>query len=221
MDAAWPMATPNNTRVRVSCGHCGRLFSTTNYRLSCGRGKYCCRRCAYDAITARTTNRKAGRMRAKRAYPEIADCERCGGRPATDRHHVDGNTFNNLRSNVLFVCRRCHMELDGRLRLTREDIAFIRATHVPGKHGSRVELAARFGVGPDHISSIVSGRKGGGLRQSRPCSVAGSGCINRAHCRTTCSECHRAVCGGCSVRRGHGGMKRLCLLCHHQQTERP
>jgi len=34
-----------------------------------------------------------------------------------DRHHVDGNPNNNHRSNVRFLCRRCHMDDDGRLRM--------------------------------------------------------------------------------------------------------
>jgi predicted amidophosphoribosyltransferase len=41
-------------------------------------------------------------------------CERCG-KPATERHHKDGDTGNNVRSNLAFLCRRCHMIEDGRL----------------------------------------------------------------------------------------------------------
>jgi hypothetical protein len=57
-----------------------------------------------------------GRRRAQRMFPEIRQCERCGdGTKLLDRHHVDGNTFNNARKNVRFLCRRCHMIEDGRL----------------------------------------------------------------------------------------------------------
>lgn len=54
------------------------------------------------------------RARAHRLYPDLGDCEECG-KPATDRHHKDGNTGNNDRLNLAFLCRRCHMVVDGRL----------------------------------------------------------------------------------------------------------
>jgi hypothetical protein len=51
-------------------------------------------------------NVKSGRDRAERKYP----CPK-----GTERHHVDGNPLNNLSENVLFVTRREHMILDGRI----------------------------------------------------------------------------------------------------------
>lgn len=56
----------------------------------------------------------AGRRRAQRMYPVIGACIRCGAGKA-ERHHVDGNTLNNRSSNIAVLCRKCHMELDGRL----------------------------------------------------------------------------------------------------------
>ncbi len=56
-----------------------------------------------------------GHWRARQKYPVIGNCERCVEKPATDRHHKDGNTLNNDRSNVAFLCRKCHMEEDGRM----------------------------------------------------------------------------------------------------------
>lgn len=53
------------------------------------------------------------RNRAQKMY-ELGDCERCCA-PAADRHHVDGDTGNNVRENIQLLCRRCHMEVDGRL----------------------------------------------------------------------------------------------------------
>lgn len=61
-----------------------------------------------DAATA-----PSKRCRAVKLY-QISDCEDCGD-PAVDRHHVDGDTGNNARENVRFLCRRCHMIADGRL----------------------------------------------------------------------------------------------------------
>lgn len=55
----------------------------------------------------------AKRLRAQKAFP-LGPCEECGV-IATDRHHKDGNTGNNQRSNIAILCRRCHMTIDGRL----------------------------------------------------------------------------------------------------------
>lgn len=56
---------------------------------------------------------RAGRCRAERLYPS-KPCELCG-KVKTDRHHKDGNTANNNRENIMFLCRKCHINLDGRL----------------------------------------------------------------------------------------------------------
>jgi len=60
--------------------------------------------------------RENGHRTARRLYPKLGKCENenCPNK-AVERHHINGNTFDNIRSNVLFLCRRCHMKLDGRL----------------------------------------------------------------------------------------------------------
>jgi hypothetical protein len=67
----------------------------------------------------RTTNHATaamGRLRAKRQYPNVEPCADCGVTGVLiDRHHIDGNTLNNQRENIAFLCRRCHMVRDGRL----------------------------------------------------------------------------------------------------------
>lgn len=65
---------------------------------------------AWKGDAARTTTK---RERAQKMYP-LSDCERCGAK-ATDRHHIDGDTGNNVRENIAILCRRCHMQVDGRL----------------------------------------------------------------------------------------------------------
>lgn len=57
----------------------------------------------------------SGRMRARRMYPIVGSCELCGAK-AKDRHHINGDTFDNDPSNIMFVCRKCHMDIDGRLK---------------------------------------------------------------------------------------------------------
>ncbi len=56
-----------------------------------------------------------GRSRAERMYPNPGPCVVCGNKG--ERHHIDGNTANNLPENVRILCRHCHMEEDGRLVL--------------------------------------------------------------------------------------------------------
>ncbi len=55
----------------------------------------------------------SGRHRAARKFT-INLCEKCLQK-AIDRHHKDNNVRNNDRSNLLFLCRKCHMKVDGRL----------------------------------------------------------------------------------------------------------
>jgi len=71
------------------------------------------------------------RRRAQKAYP-LADCERCG-EPATDGHHNDGDTGNNIPSNIEKLCRRCHMAADGRLEKFLNAGAQHRAVEQPAK----------------------------------------------------------------------------------------
>lgn len=83
---------------------------------------------------------QAGRARAERIYTVLGNCERCGLVPAFDRHHRDGDTHNNARENVLFLCRACHQIVDGRaeqLKATRRAAAAARQaarTHCPQGH---------------------------------------------------------------------------------------
>lgn len=75
-----------------------------------------------DAITGQghprwegdAISEKGGRKRALRMYPVIGPCSKCGAEKA-ERHHIDANTANNEPSNIEVLCRRCHMETDGRL----------------------------------------------------------------------------------------------------------
>jgi len=50
----------------------------------------------------------SGRTRARKRYPSIGICERCEVKEAKHRHHIDGNTRNNKRENLEFLCPRCH-----------------------------------------------------------------------------------------------------------------
>ena len=55
------------------------------------------------------------RKRAQRRYP-MGPCEQCG-KPGRDRHHINGDINNNRPDNIAILCRRCHMQADGRMDL--------------------------------------------------------------------------------------------------------
>ena len=69
------------------------------------------------------------RGRARRRY-RLGPCNRCG-KPGVDRHHRDDNTGNNEPENVEILCRRCHMEIDGRLAIFRSTSASLRGPQPP------------------------------------------------------------------------------------------
>jgi hypothetical protein len=54
-------------------------------------------------------------MIARRVFPLHPVCAECEVAPAVERHHWDGDATHNVVTNILPVCRRCHMRLDGRL----------------------------------------------------------------------------------------------------------
>lgn len=55
----------------------------------------------------------SGRNRAQRWF-QLKPCEICGSEKS-ERHHRDGNTSNNTLENIQFLCRKHHMEVDGRM----------------------------------------------------------------------------------------------------------
>ena len=107
-----------------------------------------------------------GRDRARRMYPVRFPCEVCGSGP-TDRHHKDDNPLNNSPSNIAFLCRRHHMEADGRLRdlvssgASRNKLTLEKAIEIRTmlSAGDRLPvIAARFGVTPSLISYVRAGK---------------------------------------------------------------
>lgn len=60
------------------------------------------------------TSKHTGHGRARKLYPTLAACQECGGRPAVERHHKDGDPLNNAPENMMLLCRGCRMRLDGR-----------------------------------------------------------------------------------------------------------
>ena len=51
----------------------------------------------------------AGRRRAQKIF-EAGPCSKCGNIRGV-RHHIDGDTFNNVLENILVLCQSCHAKL--------------------------------------------------------------------------------------------------------------
>lgn len=64
------------------------------------------------------TTLTSGWWHARRVLPDLGTCTDCPD-SAVERHHVDGDVTNNAPSNLVPLCRRCHMKRDGRLDALR------------------------------------------------------------------------------------------------------
>jgi len=93
----------------------------------CGEWKakkaYMCRSCSPRIKEAAAARRHTGfvsasvhRARVRHMYESPSSCERCSSpSKSLDVLFKDENAENYTRENVSFVCRRCKMQLDGRL----------------------------------------------------------------------------------------------------------
>lgn len=57
---------------------------------------------------------QTGRTRCQKLYPGPLQCEIEGCEKKAERHHKDGDTLNNERSNIQFLCRSHHAKLEHR-----------------------------------------------------------------------------------------------------------
>lgn len=109
----------NYTRKEVVCSHCGKVFLRQESKTKTWVTKtpFCSKGCYHKHLSGRHTQKGTGRG-SLRSYPEEfkklrkeilkeALCVVCMY-PAKDVHHLDGNPENNLLSNLVPVCRRCH-----------------------------------------------------------------------------------------------------------------
>jgi len=52
-------------------------------------------------------SKNAGNLRAWRKY-KVNICDTCGSKENLERHHIDKNTLNNDKDNILILCETCH-----------------------------------------------------------------------------------------------------------------
>lgn len=101
-----------NVKYHRKCDTCGKEYT--------GWGKYFCKPTCKQFPKLNksphwkknTTNVKTGRQRAWKMF-KLEPCEVCGSKKS-ERHHIDGNTLNNVRKNIMFLCRKHHIAIEGR-----------------------------------------------------------------------------------------------------------
>lgn len=134
------------TWMPFTCEHCGvEFFGLVRGR----RRRFCMKTCARAHIRPElhvgrgpdarqwkgdAVSVKGGRTRALRAYRDIGPCSKCGAEKS-ERHHVDGDTSNNDPTNIAILCRRCHMDADGRLAAVAKQMLAIQPLGVVARWG--------------------------------------------------------------------------------------
>lgn len=78
-----------------------------------GRRKFCDRECMRRGFRGRTLTENpgwfAGHYRARQLVAP-GSCETCGQPKARDVHHKDGDHTNNALTNLIRLCRSCHVK---------------------------------------------------------------------------------------------------------------
>lgn len=140
--------------------------------------------------------KRSSRVRAIVKY--VCDiCESCS-KPACDRHHKDGNTYNNEPENIAILCRRCHMLADGRLEKLHD-------RPYPKKNPQPchicLQLAKPLRKGKCHKCNEYFRRNG------REWTLEGANRTGRRKPDRPCTNCGRMV--------GVGWCKGRCAACRH------
>lgn len=95
-------------------------------------------------------------------------------------NHIDGDKTNNKANNLEWCTRNENMKhayahglkssvgsLNGRSKLSLEDVDYIRKNYIPGdkKLGAKA-LSVKYGVAPQTISAVISGQNWGKERRN-------------------------------------------------------
>ena len=202
------------TKVAVLCPICGETRELTRgilYHFPSGIGR--CSKC-YSKVFANNAERKgienpswkgdnvtktSGGRRARNLFSQLGQCQLCE-KPATERHHIDDNTTNNDLSNIMFLCRHHHMEVDGRLEKLIQN----------GRESSkrlkgRIKICAICGIETTHIWRGRCHACNEYLRRNgteRPILMINSKRMIECPCCGEIKEvnsAHQKICSGCSL----------------------
>lgn len=104
-------------KVKCICEFCKKEFIRNKSRIN----KTCSKACFHKLLSIGKIGKKNPRFNnGYRQYRRIMKdeklCKNCGRKYNLETHHIDGNVRNNNPNNLVKVCRRCHMMLDGRFK---------------------------------------------------------------------------------------------------------
>lgn len=112
------MGMPRKPTPEKFCAACGRRLERKREKdgdleslLHFSRRRFCSRECMAVGFRGRwraDVGRHQGRYRARSLGPK-GSCADCGATQNIDRHHIDQNPLNNSRTNLVDLCRRCHL----------------------------------------------------------------------------------------------------------------
>ena len=168
-------------------------------------------------------NPDLGRREARRLYPAIGNCS-CGA-PAVDRHHINGNTFDNRRENIEFVCRSCHMGVDGRSdSLVRGATVRARSlarerTHCVNGHEFTPENTYIYKDRPQHRGCRKCRTEAEARRREKLRVASGRGRVRLSSNSPVCPRGHEYTPENTYYRKRGG---RTCRTCHaeYEKTRR-
>lgn len=83
-----------------------RLEDYTRFQNRIYCSKSCSARRNYDSLDK---SRDAFQLEARKYRKEY--CEHCGSSVSVQIHHIDSNWKNNSPSNLMSLCKTCHMKL--------------------------------------------------------------------------------------------------------------
>jgi hypothetical protein len=140
------MANKNNVPAQIyTCIICGKKW---DYRHS--RGKLVCSRTCWlknqsnIKLGKLNPNFKGGRDRTyRKIMKNILSCQNCGRQYKLEVHHKDGNHLNNVSDNLIKVCRKCHMILDGRITTWNKDSWKNRKKYITQEQRNKISEAKK------------------------------------------------------------------------------
>jgi len=113
----------NRNKITLKCQRCNKEYEVSKCRI--GISKFCSRICLN--ITNSESFDKKGNLNPTwkggiSKYRHIGwsyfekKCSNCGSNKNVEIHHLNSNRYDNRIENLKPVCRKCHQEIDGRIR---------------------------------------------------------------------------------------------------------
>ena len=111
--------------VNKTCKCCGKDFSVSLSQHNDGRGSYCSKKCAVEATRGVKITNGYGVFKSYSRSVSDKKCHFCSNNETVDLHHKDGDKYNNIPENWIFICRSCHLRIHSMKR--KFNISFLDA----------------------------------------------------------------------------------------------